>query len=128
MFQPIQIPAEAVMLFNLIKLKEGVTLEDVELELGEMCNLVKANYGSEEGGFIAGQVFKYSGFVSPEGSVGAGGPSEDHCAIVTYWMSFDQHEKSHGDQLFLEKFQALAEHCSETQELGYELLWQGAPE
>jgi hypothetical protein len=58
------------MLFNVIDLKDGVTVEDVELVLGEMCNVVKNTYGDDNGGFIAGQVYKYSGFVSGEGSIG----------------------------------------------------------
>ena len=52
MFHPITIPFDCVMLFNRVYLKEGVTAEDVELELGEMCNVVKNNY-DDEGGFIA---------------------------------------------------------------------------
>ena len=128
MFNPISIPFESVMLFNVVKLKEGVTMEDVELALGEMCNTVKNTYGDEEGGFIAGQVFKYAGFISNEGSVGEHESTGDHIAIVTYWKSFDQHEKSHADAIFNEKFSNLKELCTDTYELGYELLWQGDPE
>jgi len=128
MFHPIKIPFESKMLFNVVKLKEGVTIDDVEMVLGEMCNVVKNTYGNEDGGFIAGQVFKYAGFVSEEGSIGEGGNTEPHLAIVTYWRSFDQHEQSHADHVFKEKFSALAELCEETYELGYDLLWQGEPE
>lgn len=32
------------MLFNVVDLKPGVKLEDVELVLGEMCNVVENNY------------------------------------------------------------------------------------
>lgn len=128
MFTPIMIPFDAKMLFNVAKLKEGVTLEDVELKLGEMCNVVKNKYGNDDGGFIAGQVFKYAGFVSSEGSVGGHGPTDEHIAIVTYWKSFEQHEKSHADHTFKEKFSELAELCDETYELGYDMLWQGEPE
>ena len=46
-------------------------MEDVELALGEMCNTVKNTYGGDKGGFIAGQVFKFSGFASSEGSLAA---------------------------------------------------------
>ena len=128
MFSPITIPFGAKMLFNVVKLKPGVTMEDVELKLGEMCNVVKNTYGNEEGGFIAGQVFKYAGFVSKEGSLGVQEQSDDHVAIVTYWASFDQHEKSHADHTFKEKFSALGELCTDTYELGYDMLWQGTPE
>jgi len=93
--------------------------------MAEMCSVVKENYGDDKGGFIAGQVFKYAGFISDEGSVGDAGAEGEHLAIVTYWKSFDQHETSHADTIFLEKFSALGEMCTETKELGYELLWQG---
>jgi hypothetical protein len=49
-------------------------------------------------------------------------------AIVTWWRTFEQHERSHADAVFREKFAALAAMCSETRELGYDMLWQGAPE
>ena len=93
MFKTIQIPYETVMLFNIVKLKSGVDFDDVEMAMGEMCNIVKNNYGDENGGFIAGQVFKYSGFISDEGSIGEVGAEDEHCAVVTYWKSFEQHEK-----------------------------------
>jgi hypothetical protein len=136
MFAPIEIPFGCVMLFNVVDLKDGVTVEDVELALGEMCNVVKNTYGDDKGGFIAGQVYKYSGFVSDEGSVGAPPEGEEvaakikqgELAIVTFWQSFEQHEKSHADSVFKEKFQALVEFCDETYELGYQMLWQGVPE
>jgi hypothetical protein len=116
------------MLFNVVKLKEGVEISDVELALGEMCNVVKNTYGDEAGGFIGGQVFKFSGFISEQGSFDATKMTEDHITILTYWKSFEQHEKSHADHVFKEKFDRLAEFCSETYEIGYEMLWQGVPE
>jgi len=128
MFHPITVPFGCVMLFNVVKLKEGVTVQDVELTLGEMCNVVKNTYGDDNGGFIGGQVYKYTGFVSNEGSFDSKKMTEDHLVIMTYWQSFEQHEKSHADHTFKEKFAELAEFCDETYELGYEMLWQGTPE
>ena len=136
MFHPIEVPFGCAMLFNVVDLKEGVSIEDVEELLGEMCNVVKNNYGDEDGGFIGGQVFKNAGFISDEGSMLADeGKGHKHVqqnmgdvVIVTYWKSFEQHEKSHADELFKEKFSALAEFCDETFEVGYEMLWQGVPE
>ncbi len=128
MFDPIEIPFESVMLFNTVVLKEGVTVEDVELALGEMCNVVKNTYGNDEGGFIAGQVFEFSGFISDEGSVDTPEKSQDHLVIMTYWKSFDQHEKSHADAVFKEKFDDLLVFVENSAELGYKLLWQGEPE
>ena len=129
MYDPITIPFGGVMLFNVVKLKPGFAIEDIELELGTMCNVVKETYGNDQGGFIGGQVFRFSGFVSNEGSVAAEGHgSEEHVAILTYWKSFDQHERSHADKVFREKFGKLLEKCDDAYEVGYEMLWQGAPE
>jgi hypothetical protein len=128
MYEPVQIPFGAKMLFNTLKLKPGVEMDDVELALGEMCNVVKNTYGDEKGGFIAGQVFRFSGFVSDEGSLGPSRGADDHIVIVTYWHSFEQHEKSHADHTFKEKFSALGEMCTDSKELGYDMLWQGVPE
>lgn len=127
MYDPITVPFGARMLFNIVRLKPGVDMDDVELALAEMCNVVKQTYGNERGGFIAGQVFRYSGFISEQGSVVSEGEAP-HLAIVTYWNSYEQHEASHADAVFKEKFSALAQMCTSTQELGYEMLWQGVPE
>jgi hypothetical protein len=113
------------MLFNTIKLKPEVKFEDIELAVGEMCNVVKSTYGGDKGGFLAGQVFRFTGFVSDEGSLAGPKAADDHIAIVTYWRSFEQHEKSHADAIFRQSFSALAEMCVESKELGYDMLWQG---
>lgn len=126
MFGPIDIPFGAKMLFNTVKLKPGVTFDQVELAVGEMCMVVKETYGGDKGGFLAGQVFKFSGFVSEKGTLSQVKAVDDHYVIVTYWRSFEDHEKSHADEVFHNKFSALASMCSETEELGYEMLWQGA--
>ncbi|MCZ6565841.1 MAG: hypothetical protein O6852_06890 [Gammaproteobacteria bacterium] len=128
MFNPLSIPFGCVMLYNVVKLKEGVSEEDVQLALGEMCNVVKNTYGNDKGGFIGGQVYKFSGFVSDEGSIASKKQTDDHITIVTYWQSFEQHEKSHADKAFKEKFEVLAQYASETYEIGYEMLWQGDAE
>ena len=124
MFQPISIPFDCVMLFNVVKLKPNVDFTEVEMALAETCSLVKQKYSSN--GFIAGQVLKYSGFLSDEGSLGGYGDEGEHIAILTYWSGFDEHEKSHADIEFKRKFSNLLEFCTETKELGYELMWQGA--
>jgi hypothetical protein len=136
MFNPIEIPFGSSMLFNVVDLKDGVTIEDVELLLGEMCQVVKENYGDDKGGFIGGQVFKNAGFVSSEGSMSTDDTKANKkvhqnmgdIVIVTYWQSFEQHENSHADATFKEKFLELAELCDETYEVGYKMLWQGVPE
>ena len=127
MFEPITVPYGAKMLFNTVKLRPGVAFEDVELAVGEMCNVVKETYGGDKGGFLAGQVFRFTGFVSDEGSLNPSRSTDEHFVIVTYWRSFEEHEKSHADAVFAENFGALATMCSDSKELGYEMLWQGAP-
>ncbi len=127
MFGPITLPFGAKMLFNTVKLKPHVTFEEVELAVGELCSVVKETYGGNKGGFLAGQVFKFSGFVSQEGSLTESESTDDHYVIVTYWRSFADHERSHADDIFNKKFSALATMCSETKELGYDMLWQGEP-
>ena len=128
MFNALSIPFGCVMLYNVVKLKAGVKIEDVELALGEMCNVVKNTYGNDEGGFIGGQVYKFGGFISDQGSFASKNQTEEHIAIVTYWQSFQQHEKSHADTTFKAKFDALTDFASETYEIGYEMLWQGDAE
>jgi hypothetical protein len=128
MYSPVTIPFGAKMLFNTATIKPDVAFEDVELALAEMCNVVKDTYGGDKGGFIAGQVYEFSGFVSDEGSLSDSRSAEKHIAIVTYWKSFEEHERSHADKAFKEKFAALAKLCVESKELGYDMLWQGALE
>ncbi len=128
MYSPVTIPFGAKMLFNTATIKPGVAFEDVELALAEMCNVVKDTYGGDKGGFIAGQVFEFSGFVSDEGSLSDSRSAEKHIAIVTYWKSFEEHERSHADKAFKDKFAVLAKLCVESKELGYDMLWQGALE
>ncbi len=125
MFEPLAVPFGCVMLYNVVTLKEGVAVEDVEMILGEMCNVVKNTYGDDQGGFIGGQVYKFTGFISDEGSVDANKTTDDHIAIVTYWESFEQHEKSHADTIFKEKFDSLVDYAQDAYEIGYEMLWQG---
>jgi hypothetical protein len=128
MFGPITIPFGAKLLFNSVKLKPGVTYDDVELALAEMCNVVKETYGGDKGGFIAGQVFRFSGFVSAAGSLRGARGSDHDMVIATYWRSFEEHERSHADAIFKSKFAALAEMCDDSKEFGYDMMWQGAPE
>ena len=121
MFNAITIPFESVMLFNTATLKDGVDFDEVELAIAEMCSLVKETYPD----FLAGQVFKYEGLISTEGTVGQEPNSKEHIAIVTYWKSFDSHEESHRNEMFKQAFTNLMQYCTDTKELGYKILWQG---
>ena len=123
MFDAINIPGDHVMLYNVVKLKPEYSVEDVELALGEMCEVVKETYPE----FFGGIVYQSAGFVSEEGSVNpdAKAAEEEHLAILTFWESFEAHERSHADAAFKDKFSSLLEYCSDAYEIGYNLLWQG---
>jgi hypothetical protein len=41
MFDALTIPFGSVMMYNVVKLKDDVSEEDVQLALGEMCNVQK---------------------------------------------------------------------------------------
>lgn len=127
MFSSITVPYGAKMLFNTFMLKPGVSFDDVELAVGELCNFVKESYGGEQGGFLGGQIFKYAGLMEEGGYERASGSKGAQIAIVTYWRSFDDHERSHEDAGFQAKMEALTAMCSGQRELGYEMMWQGMP-
>ena len=118
MFGPITLPYGAKMLFNTVKLKPGVTFDDVELAVGELCSVVKETYGGDKGGFIAGQVFKFSGFLSDEGSLNAPKHTDEHYAIVTYWRSFEDHEQSHADRVIQQQVRLFGRHVFGNQGIG----------
>jgi hypothetical protein len=128
MYGPITVPFGVKLLFNSVKLRPGVSYDDVELALAEMCSAVKEAHGGDKGGFLAGQVFRFAGFASDEGSMGGSRDADHDLVIATYWRSFEEHERSHADPVFREKFGALLQMCAQTKELGYEMLWQGMPE
>ena len=121
MFQPITVPYESVMLLNDCRLKDGVEFEDVELAIAEVCSKTK----DTQDGFIAGQVFSYAGFISPEGSIGEHESETPHFLLVTYWKDFDTHEESHQYPPIEEAFGELLTFLSSSKELGYKLEWQG---
>ena len=126
MFGDITIPYDSVLLYNVCKLKEGRSFDEVELAIGETCPLTK-----EMDGFIAGQVIKYAGFVCEDGTVGDPrniGVVGNHFGLITYWKSFDDHEKSHKDKAIKNAFDEVLEVCEQTYELGYEIAWQGEKE
>ncbi len=126
MFSPITVPYGAKMLFNTLQLKPGVNFDDVETAVGEVCNFVTAAYGGV-GGFLGGQIFRFSGAMDAERFVGSSATPSDQIAIITYWRAFEDHERSHRDGVFQSKFGALLALCSEQQEAAYEMMWQGMP-
>lgn len=84
------------------------------------------------GGFVA----LNSGQVSNEGSTvgqAVASPLKDREAlIVTFWHSFEEHERSHRSETFQPLFQRVLELCENgNEEIAYRMLWSGkayAPE
>ena len=58
MFNGINMPFDARMLFNVLRLKPGKTIEDAELAMGEMCNVVKNTYRDSTGSLNFGDIVR----------------------------------------------------------------------
>ena len=52
MFSDIKVPFDSVMLYNVAKLKDDVSMDDIEIQVGTMCNVVKNKYKREESKLI----------------------------------------------------------------------------
>ena len=55
-------------------------------------------------------------------------PAPGPCRILTHWRAFEQYEASHADYLFKNIFDAVGIFCTDTYEIGYEMLWPGEPD
>jgi hypothetical protein len=98
------------------------------MRVAELCENVKT-YHSDTG-FVGGFVALNSGQVSNEGStVGQAvtSPLQDKEAlIVTFWQSFEDHERSHRSDTFQPLFQKVLELCENgNEEIAYSMLWSG---
>jgi hypothetical protein len=82
MFGLITTPFGAKPLFSTVELKPGVKADAVEFALAEKYKVVKESYGGDRGGYVAGQLFRFSGFVSSEGLLGGASRSADHDLVI----------------------------------------------
>ena len=121
-------PHDGVVTVNRVILKEGYTVDDLQERVAELCENVKT-YHSDTG-FVGGFVALNKGMVSNEGStVGQAveSPLKDREAlIVTFWNSFEDHERSHRSDTFQPLFKRVLELCENGNEgIAYEMLWSG---
>lgn len=121
-------PSDGIVTVNRVILRDGYTVDDLEERVALLCENVKT-YHSEDG-FIGGFVCLNSGAVSNEGStVGQAveSPLKDREAlIVTFWRSFEEHERSHRSETFQPLFQNVLELCENgNEEIAYTQLWAG---
>jgi hypothetical protein len=117
-----------VVTINRVILKPGFTVDDLQERVAVLCENVKT-YHSDTG-FVGGFVALNSGAISNEGStVGQAVQSplkNKEALIVTFWKTFDDHEKSHRSETFQPLFQQVLELCENgNEEIAYNMLWSG---
>lgn len=121
-------PPEGVVTVNRVVLKAGYDVDDLQERVALLCENVKT-YHSDTG-FVGGFVCLNAGLVSNEGSsVGQAVASPlagREALVVTFWRSFEEHERSHRSPTFQPLFKAVLELCENgNEEIAYTLLWQG---
>jgi hypothetical protein len=121
-------PSDGVVTVNRVILKPQYSAEDLEERVATLCENVKT-YHSDTG-FVGGFVMMNSGAVSNEGStVGQAVDSPlkgREAQIVTFWRSFEEHEKSHRSETFQPLFRKVLELCENgNEEIAYNMLWSG---
>lgn len=121
-------PHDGVVTVNRVVLKEGYSTDDLEERVALLCENVKT-YHSDTG-FVGGFVCLNSGMISNEGSTvgqAVASPMKDREAlIVTFWRSFEEHERSHRSDTFQPLFRDVLELCENgNEEVGYTMLWSG---
>jgi len=121
-------PHDGVVTVNRVILKPEYQVEDLEERVAELCENVKT-YHSDTG-FVGGFVCLNSGQVSNEGStVGQAVESPlkgREALIVTFWNSFEDHERSHRSETFQPLFKRVLELCENgNEEIAYQMLWSG---
>ena len=121
-------PSDGVVTINRVILKSGFTVDDLQERVAVLCENVKT-YHSDTG-FVGGFVALNSGAISNEGStVGQAVQSplkNKEALIVTFWRTFDEHEKSHRSDTFQPLFKQVLELCENgNEEIAYRMLWSG---
>lgn len=121
-------PTEGIVTVNRVVLKPEFDVDDLQERVALLCENVKT-YHSETG-FHGGFVMLNSGVVSNEGStIGKAVESPlkgREALIVTFWSSFEEHEKSHQSETFQPLFNEVLELCENgNEEVAYEMMWSG---
>lgn len=119
---------DGVVTINRVILKPEYSVDDLQERVAYLCENVKT-YHSDTG-FVGGFVALNSGAVSNEGStVGQAVDSPlagKEALIVTFWQSFEDHEKSHQSKTFQPLFKQVLELCENgNEEIAYTMLWSG---
>lgn len=121
-------PHDGIVTINRVILRPEYSLDDLQERVAMLCENVKT-YHSDTG-FVGGFVCVNSGQVSNEGST-IGKPVDSPLAgkealIITFWDTFENHEKSHKSETFQPLFKQVLELCENgNEEIAYEMLWSG---
>jgi len=121
-------PHDGVVTVNRVIIKDGYTVDDLQERVAVLCENVKT-YHSDTG-FVGGFVVLNSGDISNEGStIGQAVTSslkDREALIVTFWRSFEDHERSHRSETFQPLFREVLDLCENgNEEIAYEMLWSG---
>ena len=121
-------PYNGVVTVNRVILKPEFSVDDLQERVAELCENVKT-YHSDTG-FVGGFVALNSGRISNEGStIGQAVESslkDREALIVTFWNSFEDHERSHRSETFQPLFDKVLDLCENgNEEIAYEMLWSG---
>ena len=121
-------PNDGVVTINRVILKPEYSVDDLQERVAVLCENVKTFHS--ETGFIGGFVALNSGAISNEGSTtgqAVASPMKDKEAlVVTFWRTFEDHEKSHRSETFQPLFQKVVELCENgNEEIAYNMLWSG---
>ena len=121
-------PHDGVVTVNRVVLRDGYSVDDLQERVAMLCENVKT-YHSDTG-FVGGFVVMNSGDISNEGStIGQAVSSsmkDREALIVTFWRSFEDHERSHRSDTFQPLFREVLELCENgNEEIAYEMLWSG---
>ena len=121
-------PNDGIVTINRVILRPEYTLDDLQERVAVLCENVKT-YHSETG-FVGGFVCLNSGTISNEGStVGqavANPLKGKEALIITFWDTFENHEKSHQSPTFQPLFKEVLQLCENgNEETVYEMMWSG---
>jgi hypothetical protein len=121
-------PMNGVITVNRVILRPEYTVDDLQERVALLCENVKT-YHSDTG-FVGGFVALNSGEISNEGSTtgqAVASPLKGREAlIVTFWRSFEDHERSHRSDTFQPLFRDVLALCENgNEEIAYEMLWSG---
>jgi hypothetical protein len=119
---------DGVITVNRVILKPAFTVDDLQERVAYLCENVKTYHSAS--GFIGGFVALNSGAISNEGStIGQAVASPlagKEALIITFWHSFEEHERSHRSDTFQPLFKQVLELCENgNEEIAYSMLWSG---